>query len=230
MGATQDAEWATLSPAEQLDRFPNVSDRKLYLLVYLALRQDFDYLWRSPSEAPPTGVGHKQLLALRDAVESLEELADRPSDGSPTEAFELWMRLKEAAVMAQEFELAAWSRDGQEGERRQRPSSRQTRLRTLFNYRFVPERDDRAKRTNLIREILGSGREPVPCATEWRTNTVLTLARQMYESREFSAMPILADALQDAGCDNDDILAHCRDTSQVHVRGCWVCDLVLGKT
>ena len=57
----------------------------------------------------------------------------------------------------------------------------------------------------------------------------MLLARTMYDSREFSAMPILADALQDAGCDNDDILAHCRDANQVHVRGCWVVDLVLGK-
>ena len=51
----------------------------------------------------------------------------------------------------------------------------------------------------------------------------------MYESREFSAMPILADVLEDAGCDNDDVLAHCRDPQAVHVRGCWVVDLVLGK-
>jgi len=51
----------------------------------------------------------------------------------------------------------------------------------------------------------------------------------MYDSREFSAMPILADALQDAGCAEPAILDHCRDTKQVHVRGCWVVDLVLGK-
>jgi len=57
----------------------------------------------------------------------------------------------------------------------------------------------------------------------------VSLARTMYEAREFGAMPILADALQDAGCDNDDILSHCRDANQVHVRGCWVVDLVLGK-
>jgi hypothetical protein len=42
-------------------------------------------------------------------------------------------------------------------------------------------------------------------------------------------MPILADALQDAGCGNDDILNHCRDARHVHLRGCWVLDLVLGK-
>jgi hypothetical protein len=50
----------------------------------------------------------------------------------------------------------------------------------------------------------------------------------MYETREFAAMPILADALQDAGCENADILTHCRGDGS-HVRGCWVVDLLLGK-
>jgi hypothetical protein len=48
----------------------------------------------------------------------------------------------------------------------------------------------------------------------------------MYESRDFSAMPILADALEDAGCENTDILDHCRGPGQ-HVRGCWVVDILL---
>ena len=51
----------------------------------------------------------------------------------------------------------------------------------------------------------------------------------MYDQREFSAMPILADALQDAGCDNEEVLKHYRNAKQVHVRGCWVVDLVQGK-
>ena len=62
-----------------------------------------------------------------------------------------------------------------------------------------------------------------------RTSAAVQLAAQMYEARDFAAMPILADALQDAGCDQPDILAHCRDPQAVHVRGCWVVDLVLGK-
>ena len=80
-----------------------------------------------------------------------------------------------------------------------------------------------------MRDIVGNPFRPVVFAPEWRTDTAVTLARQMYESREFSAMPILADALQDAGCNSDDILTHCRDTSLTHVRGCWVTDLVLSK-
>jgi hypothetical protein len=82
----------------------------------------------------------------------------------------------------------------------------------------------------LLRDIFGDSIRPVSFAPEWRTDTVLALAKQMYESREFGAMPILADALQDAGCDNEAVLGHCRDVTLPHVRGCWVIDLVLGKS
>jgi hypothetical protein len=78
-------------------------------------------------------------------------------------------------------------------------------------------------------DLLGNPFRPAALAPEWRTDTVVVLARQMYESREFSAMPILADALQDAGCDSTDVLDHCRDAAATHICGCWVVDLVLGK-
>jgi hypothetical protein len=85
-----------------------------------------------------------------------------------------------------------------------------------------------SSQAELLRDIFGFPYRPIPYSSDWRTDTALELARQMYESRDFSAMPILADALQDAGCDNDDILAHCRGSGP-HVRGCWVVDLVLGN-
>lgn len=81
---------------------------------------------------------------------------------------------------------------------------------------------------DIIRDIFGNPFRPVTFSPEWRTDTAVSLARQMYESREFSAMPILADALQDASCENHDVLSHCRGGGP-HVRGCWVVDLVLGK-
>ena len=80
----------------------------------------------------------------------------------------------------------------------------------------------------LLRDIFGNPFRPVAFSPSWRTDTAISLARQMYDSRDFGAMPILADALQDAGCDNDDILDHCRGDGP-HVRGCWVIDLLLGK-
>lgn len=64
---------------------------------------------------------------------------------------------------------------------------------------------------------------------EWRTDTVMALARTLYAEREYSAMPILADAVQDAGCERDDVLNHLRGPGP-HCRGCWVLDAVLGVT
>jgi hypothetical protein len=77
-------------------------------------------------------------------------------------------------------------------------------------------------------DIFGNPFRPVAFSRSWRTDTALALAGQMYESRKFGAMSILPDAIQDAECDNDDILDHCRGPGP-HVRGCWVVDVVLGK-
>ena len=87
---------------------------------------------------------------------------------------------------------------------------------------------ERSAQCKILRDIVGNPFRPVTFDPEWRTSTVTALAQQMYDSRDFTAMPILADALQDAGCENADILDHCRGPGP-HVRGCWVVDLVLGK-
>jgi hypothetical protein len=86
----------------------------------------------------------------------------------------------------------------------------------------------RDENASVLRELFGNPFRPAAFDPAWHTDTVVALARQMYESRDFGAMPILADALQDAGCASDDILTHCRGAGP-HVRGCWVVDLVLGK-
>jgi len=94
---------------------------------------------------------------------------------------------------------------------------------------YHPKRATEGKaQADLIRDIFGNPFRPATFDPSWLTSTVTALAAQMYDSRDFSAMPILADALQDAGCTNDDILNHCRGDGP-HVRGCWVVDLVLGK-
>jgi hypothetical protein len=69
---------------------------------------------------------------------------------------------------------------------------------------------------------------PVALNPAWLTSTVKKPAQSIYDDRAFDRLPILADALEDAGCDNQDVLSHCRSTGE-HVRGCWVVDLVLGK-
>jgi hypothetical protein len=93
---------------------------------------------------------------------------------------------------------------------------------------YRTNREEGAAHADLIRDIFGNPFRRVRVVTKWRTSTVLALAQQVYDTRDFSAMPILADALQDTGCDRADILDHCRGPGP-HVRGCWVVDLVLGK-
>ena len=88
--------------------------------------------------------------------------------------------------------------------------------------------DEHAAQAGLLRDIFGNPFRPVTRDQAWLTSTVVALARGMYDSRDFTSLPILADALMDAGCDSDDILGHCRSEGP-HVRGCWVVDLVLGK-
>jgi hypothetical protein len=79
----------------------------------------------------------------------------------------------------------------------------------------------------LLRDIFNPFRQ-ITIRRSWPTADVLGLARAIYDDRAFDRLPILADALIDAGCDNEDILVHCRSDGP-HVRGCWVVDLILGK-
>jgi hypothetical protein len=86
-----------------------------------------------------------------------------------------------------------------------------------------------AEHAVMLRDIFGNPFRPVTLDPAWLTSDVLALARGIYDERAFDRMPILADALQDAGCNNDDVLNHCRDANAVHVRGCWLVDLLLGN-
>lgn len=115
-----------------------------------------------------------------------------------------------------------------------------------------------ATQAALLREIFGNPFRPVTIpqletripSGPWLTNTVVGIARRIYDERRFEDMPILADALEDNGCTDEAMLQHCRsgephseclgegcrrcDNGFVplrgpHVRGCWVIDLILGK-
>jgi hypothetical protein len=80
-----------------------------------------------------------------------------------------------------------------------------------------------------FRCVAGNPFRPVAFAPSWRSDTAVSLATGIYADRAFDRLPILADALEEAGCDHPDILTHCRGPGP-HVRGCWVVDLVLDKS
>ncbi len=98
-------------------------------------------------------------------------------------------------------------------------------LRTAWGNRTPPV----SAQSDVVREIFGNPFRPVAFNPDWRTSDVMLLAQGIYAERAFDRMPILADALQDAGCDSDALLDHLRDAVATHVRGCWALDLVLEK-
>jgi hypothetical protein len=100
------------------------------------------------------------------------------------------------------------------------------------------DRRDRAARKLLaghLREIVGNPFSPPRFEPGWRTDTVVQLARGIHDDRAWDRMPILADALLDADCDEEAVLRHLRGTEKhaaepvAHVRGCWVVELILGR-
>jgi hypothetical protein len=93
-------------------------------------------------------------------------------------------------------------------------------------------RPERAQQALLLRDIIGNPfrRPPAIDLTwlRWRDGTVQKLAQAIYEERAFERLPILADALEDAGCTEARILDHLRGPGP-HTRGCWLLDLLLKK-
>jgi hypothetical protein len=101
------------------------------------------------------------------------------------------------------------------------------------NYFWDIDLAENGPHSSIIRDIFGNPfrqSPPPPCAVlAWNDGTVRRIAEGIYEERAFDRLLILHDALLDAGCNEEDILAHCRSEGP-HVRGCWVIDLILGKS
>jgi hypothetical protein len=79
---------------------------------------------------------------------------------------------------------------------------------------------------DLLRDLFGNPFRPVIIEDAWRTAAVVQLAREMYEQRDFTRMPRLAEALKQAGCASAEVLSHCRQRGP-HARGCWLLDGLL---
>ncbi|AWM42519.1 hypothetical protein C1280_35020 [Gemmata obscuriglobus] len=87
---------------------------------------------------------------------------------------------------------------------------------------------EQVAQAELVRDLFADRFWFVVPDPAWLTADVRALANHIYDGHAFEHMPILADALQDAGCESGRVLDHCRGPAP-HARGCWVIDLVLGK-
>lgn len=89
-------------------------------------------------------------------------------------------------------------------------------------------KQERQQQASLLREIFGNPFRPSQFRSIWRSPRVMEIAVQIYESDAFDGLPGLAQALVDAGCENEDMLAHYHQPSG-HVRGCWALDQILNR-
>jgi hypothetical protein len=90
---------------------------------------------------------------------------------------------------------------------------------------------ERIAQASLLRDVFGDSFRPAaadPGWLSWDAGRVTRLAQSAYGGWQFGSLPILGDALEDAGCADADILGHLRGPGP-HVRGCWAIDLLLGK-
>jgi hypothetical protein len=97
--------------------------------------------------------------------------------------------------------------------------------------RAAVEAAERVLQADLLRDIVGSplrAQRIDPAWLRWNDGTAARLAQDIYSGRRFGDLPVLADALEDAGCTDEWVLGHCRRRGE-HVRGCWVIDLLTGR-
>jgi hypothetical protein len=216
-----EAEWLTSEDPLPMMRFLDgkLSDRKLRLFLCGGCRR----VWTSLS-----------LKSMREAVEAAERFAD-----GAIGADELGHVIETA--------VADFARFGRRNFHKMTPdptfavkgfkmtlavNATYPDPKRLFAVADLPIPDDESFRMMvnpaLLRCVAGNPFRAVAFDPRWRIADAVDLARGIYEERAFDRLPLLADALMDAGCDSDDVLSHCRSEGP-HVRGCWVVDLVLGK-
>jgi len=161
----------------------------------------------------------------REAIDVAERLADGLAAEQEREtAWDESMRDIEAADMALDGELVWFARltahNALAGS-----AVRAAQLAASTVCRSVSDLSE-ASQAALLRDIVGNPFQAIPAASNWLTATVVNLTKTIYDNRAFDRLPELANALEQAGCTNHEILDHCRQPSP-HVRGCWVVDLVL---
>jgi hypothetical protein len=220
-------EWLTCTdPTPMLefvrDRIHDPHDRKCWCFVAACQRRSF------PALAFCTTIEGAQRT--RNRVELLEKVVAGTADVAEMDSFYSQLTFADAwgQALVCSMNAAETVVSGMLNTRRfaNRTAERRSAAREAAT--ITTRQVELAAQSVLLRCIFGNPFRPVTIDPRWLTSTVLDLTTAIENGQPFDRLPILADALQDAGCDNDEIIAHCRSAG-AHARGCWVVDLVLGK-
>jgi hypothetical protein len=222
-----ETEWSSCSDPKLMLEFLRgyVSERKLRLFAVSCCRRLWFLLTNEDS---------------RSKVEEAERIADKaitqpypPTivEGVVTEAALLASAARASSNDSHARQLAAYAADATSSLTGPRAALGDIIIWTAWESAGDGDRStdaaEQQAQAALLRCIFGNPYRPVAPDLAWQARNAVTLARTMYESRDFTLMPILADLLEEIGCPKE-ISDHCRGPGP-HVRGCWVLDLFQGK-
>jgi hypothetical protein len=168
-------------------------------------------------------VAERFALGLASKAELREawEAAGGPREAGATRvAREAALAAQETARAAQETVWAEWELAQEAGR-----AARVARAAAAVTGAAVAAA--RAEQAELLRCLFGNPFRPAEVQPQWRTETVLQLAQSIHEGRTFDILPVLADALEEAGCTCPYTLGHCR-VHRKHALGCWVVSALIG--
>jgi hypothetical protein len=239
MNDLTEEEWLTGSnPGRMLGRIhPEASDRKLRLFACACVRQVWSALvdeisQRAVEVAERYADGqasHAELLAVHAQASEVSALADLRSTASDpgwaatraasraSDPARDVFRVASGAAFLSSVSAAPWFFDPNTGL----PLGRgDPDCRALARW----------EQCELMRELFGNPFRPAQFDQAWRTHEgglVTHLARDIYDEKRFTHLPVLADLLEEAGCGDETLLAHLHQPGN-HLRGCWALDRVLG--
>jgi hypothetical protein len=225
-----EAEWLASTDPEAMLRFLDgrASDRKLRLFACACCRRVWHLLTDPDSRRAvevserfaDRSAGPRELAAALVRVATRDQAAHLAASRKPAET--VW----EACAATIELAVDAATRDA---EAAAVGPAAWDRVQADANRARAVEAGLAA---GLLREVVGNPfRRPgvAPSVLAWHGGTVPRLARTIYDEHRFGDLPVLADALEEAGCADAEILAHLRGPGP-HVPGCWPLDLLLERS
>jgi hypothetical protein len=222
-----EAEWLECTDLKRMLRLVRVSrkERKLRLFAVACCRRVWDHLTdtrcrNAIDAAERMADGDITTAEVSEHREAAYQVANARAGFTGTPSDVDWYAMSVAIALIPHGERFAGSVYSIAGDTRDQVYASETEWRRTLD-----------AETDLLREIFGNVYRPITCVAawlRWNNSTVQKMAQAIYDDRAFDRLPILADALEEAGCTDADILQHCRLGGE-HVRGCWVVDLLLGK-
>jgi hypothetical protein len=222
-----EAEWLGCDDPRRMLGFLDgkADERRLRLFAVACCRRVWNLLTdRRSRRAVEAAERYADRAATDQALqEALEEAGDAYANAFTTQEHAAYAAMSAALEQPLEAALrAARYAARAAGQRTAGPEGLHT---VPYHNAKVAERREQA---SVLRHIMGNPFRPVtvgPSWLSWNQGTVPRLARAIYAEQRFGDLPVLADALEEAGCDDREVLAHCREGGE-HLRGCWVVDLV----